>query len=84
MVERHLWTKNPHEIQKFVFGNVVERHLWPKNPHNFFFKKNHFFPQMTLHDVPEKSIFGFHVDFLSTNDAPRYTRFVGFLSTIYR
>ena len=24
------------------------------------------------------------VDFLSTNDAPRYTRFVGFLSTIYR
>ena len=33
IVERHLWTKNPHEIQKFVFGNVVERHLWTKNPH---------------------------------------------------
>ena len=30
IVERHLWTKNPHEIQKFVFGNVVEGHLWTK------------------------------------------------------
>ena len=39
MVERHLWTKNPHEIQNFVFGDVVERHLWTKNPHKFFFKK---------------------------------------------
>ena len=39
MMERHLWTKNPHEIQKLIFGNVVERHLWTKNPHNFFFKK---------------------------------------------
>ena len=27
MVERHLWTKNPH-----AFGNVVERRLWTKNP----------------------------------------------------
>ena len=27
MVERHLWTKNPH-----MNGNVVERHLWTKNP----------------------------------------------------
>ena len=27
MVERHLWTKNPH-----AFGNVMERHLWTKNP----------------------------------------------------
>ena len=27
MVERHLWTKNPH-----AYGNVVERHLWTKNP----------------------------------------------------
>ena len=39
MVERHLWTKNPDEIQNFVFGDVVERHLWTKNPHKFFFKK---------------------------------------------
>ena len=39
MTERHLWTKNPHEIQKLIFGNVVERHLWTKNPHKFFFKK---------------------------------------------
>ena len=39
IVERHLWTKNPHEIQNFVFGDVVERHLWTKNPHKFFFKK---------------------------------------------
>ena len=39
IVERHLWTKNPHEIKKLVFGNVVERHLWTKNPHKFFFKK---------------------------------------------
>ena len=28
--------------------------------------------------------FEFHLDFLSTNDAPPYTRLVGFLSTIYR
>ena len=40
MVERHLWTKNPDEIQNFVFGDVVERHLWTKNPHKFFFQKN--------------------------------------------
>ena len=33
MVERHLWTKNPDEIQNFVFGDVVERHLWTKKPH---------------------------------------------------
>ena len=39
MVERHLWTKNPDEIENFVFGDVVERHLWTKNPHKFFFKK---------------------------------------------
>ena len=24
MVERHLWTKNPDEIQNFVFGDVVD------------------------------------------------------------
>ena len=42
---------------------------------------------LSTNDAPQhsqKQIFGFHVDFVSTNDAQRYTRFVGFLSTIYR
>ena len=73
-------------------GNMVERHLWTKNPQLFFirkmlFRKIGFFVQKI--QFYQKNAFWIfrkknYVDFLSTNDAPPYSRFVDFLSTIHR
>ena len=63
---------------------MVERHLWTKNPQLFFIRK--IFAE--LFQKVKRCFLNFskkiYVDFLSTNDAPPYSWFVDFLSTIHR
>ena len=87
MVERHLWTKNPH-----AFGNVVERRLWTKNPQQIatfdflnFMKNSNLGTSWSVVCGQKSTVID--VDFLSTNDAPQHSQkqifgfHVDFLST---
>ena len=58
-------------------GNMVERHLWTKNPQLFFTRIIYaeLFKKVKRCFLNLKKIF---VDFVSTNDAPPYSRFVDF------
>ena len=68
-----------------ISGKFLRQFYWKTHPSK---NNEHLFGFLKNHPIANWRILGRHTSkscgFLSTNDAPRYTKSMGFLSTIYR